>query len=65
MKLHIGSENRETSLTDCTIAAAPFRLRGVMGAIGVIGPTRMNYPWITSLVQRMAESVDRILQERE
>ena len=66
VKLHIGSENKGTSLTDCTIAAASFRLRGgMMGAIGVIGPTRMNYPRITAAVRRMAQTLDHLLQERE
>ena len=66
VKLHIGSENRETSLTDCTVVAAPYRLRGgVMGSIGVIGPTRMNYPRVTALVGRMAQAVTRCFQGRE
>lgn len=64
VKLHIGSENRGTSLTDCTIAGAPYRLRGgVMGTIGVLGPTRMNYPRVTTLVGRMAQAVSRAFQE--
>lgn len=64
VKLHIGSENRGTALTDCTIAGAPYRLRGgVMGTIGVVGPTRMNYPRITELVGRTAEAVTRALGE--
>ena len=64
VKLHIGSENRGTSLTDCTIAGAPYRLRGgVMGTIGVLGPTRMNYPRVTVIVGRMAQAVTRAFQE--
>ena len=64
VKLHIGSENRGTSLTDCTIAGAPYRLRGgVMGTIGVLGPTRMNYPQVTAMVGRMAQAISRAFQE--
>lgn len=64
VKLHIGSENRGTSLTDCTIAGASYRLRGgVMGTIGVLGPTRMNYPHVTTLVARMAQALNRAFQE--
>ena len=66
VKLHIGSENRGTFLGDCTIVAAPYHIRGgVHGAIGVIGPTRMNYPRVTCLVARMAEAVSRIFQGRD
>lgn len=61
VKLHIGSENRGTQLTDCTIASAPVRLRGgVLGAIGVLGPTRMDYPRVTALVGRVAQTVNRV-----
>lgn len=64
VKLHIGAENRGTSLTDCTIAAAPYRLRGgVMGVVGVLGPTRMNYPRVTAMVGRMGQTISRIFQE--
>ena len=63
VKVHIGSENRGTSLTDCTIVAAPFRLRGgLMGTMGILGPTRMNYPRVTSVVGRMAQAVCRAFQ---
>ena len=64
VRLHIGSENRGTELTDCTIAGAPYRLRGgVMGTIGVLGPTRMNYPRVTAIVGRMAQAVSRAFQD--
>ena len=64
VKLHIGSENRGTSLTDCTIAGAPYRLRGgVMGTIGVVGPTRMHYSRVTAIVGRMAQAISRAFQE--
>jgi len=65
VKLHIGSENRGTSLTDCSIVAAPYRLRGgVRGAIGVLGPTRMDYPRVTALVARTAQAVSKAFRER-
>ena len=65
VKVHIGSENRGTSLTDCTIVAAPYRLgAGVTGTIGVVGPTRLNYPRVTSLVNQTARTVTRLFQER-
>lgn len=64
VKLHIGAENRGTLLTDCTIAATSYRLRGgVMGVIGVLGPTRMNYPRVTAIVSRMGQAISRIFQE--
>ena len=64
VKLHIGSENKGTHLTACTIAAAPYRLRGgVMGTLGVLGPTRMNYPRVAGLVKRMSQDLTRAFEE--
>lgn len=65
VRVHIGSENRQTSLTDCSVVAAPYRLgAGVTGAIGVVGPTRMHYPRMTALVGRMAQRISRLFQEQ-
>ncbi len=65
VKLHIGAENRGTSLTDCTIVAAPYRLGpAVTGTIGVVGPTRLHYPRVTALVRQMAQRLSRLFQER-
>ncbi len=64
VQLHLGAENRGHSLTDWTTAAAPYRVRGgVMGVIGVMGPTRMNYPRVTAMVRRMGQTISRIFQE--
>ncbi|MCM8811661.1 MAG: heat-inducible transcriptional repressor HrcA [Candidatus Omnitrophica bacterium] len=66
VKVHIGFENKGQFLEDCTIAAAPYRLRsGIAGALGVMGPTRMDYPRVTTLLTRMAQTVTRSFQERE
>lgn len=65
VKVHIGSENRGSHLTDCTVVSAPFHLRGgASGTLGVLGPTRMQYSRVTSLVRRMADFVNRVFQER-
>lgn len=63
VKFHIGSENKETSLVDCTIAAAPYRLHGgVTGSLGVLGPTRMDYPRVSALVSRAARAVTKAFE---
>jgi len=41
----IGTENREASLAECSLVVAPYEVDDeVVGTIGVLGPTRMNYP---------------------
>ena len=34
-----------------------------MGTIGVLGPTRMDYPRVTTMVGRMAQAISRAFQE--
>ena len=45
MRIFIGSENKLFSLSGSSLIVAPFRdeTRHVVGVLGVIGPTRLNY----------------------
>lgn len=63
-KIHvqIGSENEEEILQDSSLVTASYALDvGREGQIGVIGPVRMNYPWIISLVNAISENLSRDL----
>jgi len=56
--VRIGREMPAEGLEACSYVAAPFALGGqVLGGIGVLGPTRMDYRRIIALVDGMAESV--------
>jgi heat-inducible transcriptional repressor len=45
MSVAIGTEHGQPSLADCSIVVAPYTVEGeAAGTIGVLGPTRMNYP---------------------
>ncbi len=47
----IGAENEVASLAECSLVVAPYRVDGeVIGTIGLLGPTRMNYPQALSAV---------------
>ncbi len=68
MQIFIGAENKLFNLSGCTMIVAPYTAgadggRGatVLGAIGVIGPARMNYARIIPLVDYTARVVGRIL----
>ena len=68
MQIFIGAENKLFNLSGCTMIVAPYTAGGeggrgatVLGAIGVIGPTRMNYARIIPLVDYTARVVGRIL----
>jgi heat-inducible transcriptional repressor len=62
VKIFIGSENRLFSLSGSSIVAAPYaNAQGkVIGAIGVLGPTRINYARIIPMVDHTAKVVSRL-----
>jgi heat-inducible transcriptional repressor len=63
VRIFIGSENRLFSLSGSSLVVAPFqdRARNVVGIIGVIGPTRLNYARIIPMVDYTAKVVGRLL----
>jgi heat-inducible transcriptional repressor len=63
VRIFIGSENKLFSLSGSSLVAAPFRDRDqkIVGVLGVIGPTRLNYARIVPMVDYTAKVVGRML----
>jgi heat-inducible transcriptional repressor len=63
VRIFIGSENKLFSLSGSSLIVAPFqdRQRKVVGVLGVIGPTRINYARIIPMVDYTAKLVGRLL----
>ncbi|MXP28440.1 heat-inducible transcriptional repressor HrcA [Porphyrobacter algicida] len=63
MRIFIGSENRLFSLSGSSVIAAPYRDREgtVVGVLGVIGPTRLNYARVVPMVDFTARSLGKRL----
>jgi heat-inducible transcriptional repressor len=63
VRIFIGSENRLFSLSGSSIVAAPYiNMKGkVVGVIGVLGPTRLNYARIIPMVDHTAKVIGRLL----
>ncbi len=63
VRIFIGSENRLFSLSGSSIVAAPYiNAKGkVVGVIGVLGPTRLNYARIIPMVDHTAKVIGRLL----
>ncbi|MDZ4840671.1 MAG: hypothetical protein SH859_00805, partial [Hyphomicrobium aestuarii] len=63
VRIFIGSENKLFSLSGSSLIVAPFKddQRNVVGILGVIGPTRLNYARIIPMVDYTAKLVGRIL----
>ena len=63
VRIFIGSENKLFSLSGSSLIVAPFQdnARKVVGVLGVIGPTRLNYARIIPMVDYTARLVGRLL----
>jgi heat-inducible transcriptional repressor len=66
VRIFIGSENKLFSLTGSSLVVSPYMNadRKIIGAVGVIGPTRLNYGRIVPLVDYTAQLVGRMLSDR-
>lgn len=54
MVITIGKENRPRAMRLCSMVTASYEVNGARGVIGVIGPTRMPYGRVVSLVRHAA-----------
>jgi heat-inducible transcriptional repressor len=63
VRIFIGSENKLFSLSGSSMIAAPFRdsAQKIVGVVGVIGPTRLNYSRIVPMVDYTARVVSGLL----
>jgi heat-inducible transcriptional repressor len=63
VQIFIGAENELFSLAGCSMVIAPYSnsRNMIVGAIGVIGPTRINYARIIPMVDYTAKVIGRIL----
>jgi len=63
VRIFIGSENKMFSLSGSSLIVAPFRdeTRRIVGVLGVIGPTRLNYARIIPMVDFTAKLVSRLI----
>ena len=66
VRIFIGSENKLFSLSGSSLVVSPYMNadRKIIGAIGVIGPTRLNYGRIVPIVDYTAQLVGRLVSER-
>ncbi len=63
VKIFIGQETEFSARTGASVVAAPYANQtGVIGSLGIIGPTRMNYSRAIALVDYTARVVTRLLQ---
>lgn len=63
IQIYIGSENKLFNVSGCSMITAPYRnsKEKIIGAIGIIGPTRMNYARIIPLVDYTSQVISKLI----
>jgi len=63
VQVMIGSENRTPSLQNCTLISAPYRIGGgsAVGTLSVLGPTRIEYARMISIVSYVARILEKVM----
>ena len=66
VKIFIGSENPLFSLSDHSVVIAPYRntQQQIIGAVGVIGPTRINYAKVIPMVDYTAQLIGNLIDPK-
>jgi heat-inducible transcriptional repressor len=66
VRIFIGSENKLFSLSGSSLVVSPYMNadRKIVGAVAVIGPTRLNYGRIVPIVDYTAQLVGKLISDR-
>jgi heat-inducible transcriptional repressor len=65
IKVFIGSENPFFEMQGCSLVVSSYKAGGnVVGTLGVIGPTRMQYKQVIQVVEYTSKLLTRLLGER-
>ncbi len=63
IEITIGNENTYDPIKECSLITTTYKLGGVtIGKIGVIGPTRMNYPMVINTLKLFSANLTEILE---
>ena len=63
MIVTIGEENPDDIMQDCSLITATYHVDGKMvGKIGVIGPTRMRYSEVTSIIEYLTDNLNHVFK---
>lgn len=59
ISITIGQENKDELINNCSLVTATYTIGEVTGTVGIIGPTRMKYEKVTSLVDYIAKEISK------
>ncbi|TDA70220.1 MAG: heat-inducible transcription repressor HrcA [Clostridia bacterium] len=65
LTIRIGHENKGAGINNCSIITATYQVNGeVVGTLGIIGPTRMEYARVASMVEYVSKVFSEVLSRR-
>jgi heat-inducible transcriptional repressor len=65
LDIRIGEEIKDNAVEDCSMVTATYEVDGrILGAIGVLGPTRMDYGHVVTVVDFVAKCLGGFLSEK-
>lgn len=66
IQVYIGDETRLQSMHDCSVITANYELgEGIRGTIGIIGPKRMDYEKVLSILRRVMKQLDMTFKTKK
>jgi heat-inducible transcriptional repressor len=67
VRIFIGSENKLFALSGSSVILSPYRdaSEKVIGVLGVIGPTRLNYSRIVPVVDYTAQAISAVMARKK
>lgn len=64
IQVYIGGENSMQAMKDCSVVTATYELEdGVQGTIGIVGPKRMDYDKVVSVLKSVMAQMDRMYKK--
>ncbi len=64
LNISIGEEIQNSDINDCSVITATYEVNGrILGTVGVLGPTRMDYARVVTVVDFVAKALSRFLSK--
>lgn len=64
VSVHIGKENKLQQIEDCSVVSATYNIGEITGKVGLVGPTRMKYGKMVSLVDQLVNRFNQNIYKR-
>ncbi len=64
ISIAIGQENKDDLIMNCSLITAAYKIGNISGTIGVLGPTRMKYEKVISLVDHIANEISNLFVQQ-